>query len=107
MMMLVNEMYADLERNAEEHGFLGLSTYHGSDSVTQPSILNVIYFRSLEQLLKWAHGKSHRDGWDWWSSNLPDLNEISIAHEVYSVPAGKWENIYSNSAPFDFGMFYG
>ena len=96
-------MFTDLEINAEEHGFLGQSNYRGTDTLTQPKSLNIIYFRSLEHMHKWAQGKGHREGWDWWNTNSQNLDEITIAHEVYSIPAGNWENIYHNSIPFDFG----
>ena len=98
-------IYTDLETNADEYGFLGQSIYHGTDTLTQAKTLNVIYFRSLEHLLKWAHGKVHREAWDWWNLNVQKLNEISIAHEVYSVPVGNWENIYLNCIPSDFGTY--
>lgn len=54
-------------------------------------------------MFKWTHSsKSHRVGYDWWYKNLDDLNELTISHEVYSMPEGGFENITHNGAPYDF-----
>jgi hypothetical protein len=95
-------MFQDLEKNASEHGFLGYSSYHGTDNLTKPIQMNLMYFKSIDHLHKFAHSKSHRDGWDWWNANVKDLDQVTIAHEVYSVPEGQWENIYQNAPIFDF-----
>lgn len=64
-----------------------------------------MYFRSVEHVQKWAHGKVHREGWEWWNemAGTGKTDFITIGHEIYSVPAGGWENIYVNSKPYDFG----
>ena len=99
-------MFRDVNNNAEEFGFLGQSSYHSTDHLTKPRMMTLMYFKSLEYLHKFAHGKVHREGWDWWNSNLDKVNEITIAHEAYLVPAGKWETIYDNAKSFDFGMCF-
>lgn len=43
------KMYIDLERNPEEYGFLGYSSYFGADTVTKPFLMQIMYFRSVEQ----------------------------------------------------------
>jgi hypothetical protein len=99
------KMYAQLAKNSDEFGFLGQSNYMSaeSSSSTKPRTMTVLYFRSYEHLHKFAHGKVHRDGWEWWDKNAKENDDLMIAHEVYAVPAGKWETIYVNGEPFDFG----
>jgi hypothetical protein len=46
---LAREMFEDLEKNADEHGFLGYSNYVSGSSVTKPVDLQLMYFRSVEQ----------------------------------------------------------
>ncbi|KUJ07678.1 uncharacterized protein LY89DRAFT_351259 [Mollisia scopiformis] len=103
--LLARAMYRDLEAHAEEYGFLGFSDYNSNDVLKQPVVLSVMYFKSVEHVQKWAHGKVHREGWDWWNemSALGKTDQITIGHEIYSVPAGNWENVYMNSKPHDFG----
>ncbi|KAF8850542.1 hypothetical protein BDZ45DRAFT_731496 [Acephala macrosclerotiorum] len=98
-------MYRDLETHAEEYGFLGYSDYNANDVTKQGNLLSVMYFRSVEHVQKWAHGKVHREGWEWWNGiqGTGKTDCITIGHEIYSVPAGNWENIYVNSKPYDFG----
>ena len=64
-----------------------------------------MYFRSLEHLHKFAHGKTHRAGWSWWDEMTKQgrVSELSISHEVYVVPKGGFENIYVNAEVYDFG----
>ncbi|CZR69179.1 uncharacterized protein PAC_19079 [Phialocephala subalpina] len=83
-------MYRDLETHASEYGFLGYSDYNSNDVLKQGNLLSVMYFRSVEDVQKWAHGKVHREGWDWWNSMSGNgkTDCISIGHEIYSVPKG-------------------
>ena len=99
------KMYQDLEKNAEEWGCLGYSDYTSNDSITKGLTTSVMYFRSVEHLHKFAHGKSHRAGWTWWDEMTKQgkVNEISISHEIYVVPKGGFENIYVNAELYDFG----
>lgn len=100
-------MYIDLEKNPEEYGFLGYSDFNSNTVSTQPQTMSIMYFKSIEHVHKWAHGKVHRAGWDWWSEEQKAgrVDHITIAHEIYGVDRGKWENVYLNAAPQDFGEF--
>ncbi len=99
-------MYRELEQKSEEFGFLGMSDYLSTSAQTCPTTMSVIYFRSVEHLHKFAHGKVHREGWDWWDKADAEGNVdcLTIGHEVYVVEAGKWENVNIHSKPYDFGM---
>lgn len=64
------------------------------------------YWKTLDGLHEFAHSKAHRDGWLAWERGIKDkFKYIGIMHEVYEVPAGNWENIFSNFRPFAIGKF--
>ena len=97
------KMFQDLEKNSEQWGFLGSSTYAStSDRLTQPEMLYIIYFKSSAHLHAFARGKTHQDGWDWWMKNEAKLGDVAISHEVWEVPDGGWETIYHNYGPSGF-----
>lgn len=97
-------MCTTLEKNAEEFGLLGYSDFNSNFSTTHPVNLSLMYFKSMEHLMKFAHGEVHRAGWDWWLKMNKEgkVDEVSIGHEIYEVDAGKWENIKFNAPPSDF-----
>ncbi|EHK99802.1 putative Adenylosuccinate synthetase [Glarea lozoyensis 74030] len=69
--------------------------------------MSVLYFADLSGLHRYAHtSKAHRAGWEWWAQSGSDVDMVSIGHEVYDVPEGKWETIYGNSKPFGFGIYF-
>ncbi|KAG9231988.1 hypothetical protein BJ875DRAFT_99756 [Amylocarpus encephaloides] len=96
-------MFQDLEKNADEYGLLGYSNYNGTDTTTKSVSMSVLYFTNMESLQRYAHvSKQHREGWEWWNQNGDRADEVSIGHEVYDVPEGKWETIYGNAKPYGF-----
>jgi len=97
-------MFIELEKNPVEYGFLGHSTYNSTEDITKPVSMSIIYFRSLEHVYKFAHSKVHRTGWDWFTKMGVNVDQVSIAHEIYDVPKGKWENVFVNAKPYGFGM---
>jgi hypothetical protein len=97
-------MFMEIEKNAEEYGLLGYSNYYGTDATTKCISMSVLYFENMSGLHRYAHSsKTHRDGWEWWTAMGSGVDLVSIGHEVYDVPEGKWESIYGNSKPFGFG----
>ncbi|KAI9719153.1 MAG: hypothetical protein M1828_006335 [Chrysothrix sp. TS-e1954] len=97
-------MLRDLEANSEEYGWTGGNTYiKSSDRTTSSEVMAVHYFKSMDHLHKFAHSKTHRDGWDWWNRNAGELRHIGIMHEVYACPRASWETIYVNYKPEGFG----
>ena len=60
----------------------------------------------MDQLHDFARGGPHQAGWEWYSSVAKKYPYIGIGHEMYSVPKGHWENIYSNLRPFGMGKSY-
>lgn len=64
-------MADELDANAEEYGYLGANNYLGSDGGQRSNeTMGHYYFRNYEGLHKFAHSKTHRDGWDWWNQTI-------------------------------------
>ncbi|RKK07031.1 hypothetical protein BFJ65_g18198 [Fusarium oxysporum f. sp. cepae] len=92
-----NKNVADLEANAPENGYLGMSGWlQAGDRPTGSEAMVVGYFKDVSYLHKFAHGASHRNGWKWWNSIVKDNPHLGIMHEVYMVPKKHWESIYIN-----------
>jgi len=88
----------ELDKRADEFGFLGMTKWVNSgDRTTSSELMQVCYFRNVEGLHKYAHDKLHREGWDWWNKDYAKMPHNSIWHETYMVPKGAWESIYVNS----------
>jgi hypothetical protein len=100
------KMFIELEKNAVEYGFLGTSSYVSTDDATKPVGLQIIYFKDLEHCYKFAHSAAtHRKGWEWFNGMGKGVECVSIAHEVFDVPRGRWENIWVNAKPYGFGTY--
>ncbi|KAJ4361999.1 hypothetical protein N0V83_010940 [Neocucurbitaria cava] len=80
----------------EENGWLGGSTVsgHPSDASSNGHLSIIGYFRSMDDLNRFAHGKEHREAWNWWNANAGKMPHIGIYHEAYDVPAHHWETVY-------------
>lgn len=59
----------------------------------------ISYWRSVEDVHRFAHGDLHREAWKWWESTLKRHNYIGFMHEVYEAPAGAYEGVYINFQP--------
>lgn len=89
-------MVKELNANPTENGWIGGSTVRGIPSSSQEnSHLTLIgYFKTMDDLHRFAHGTTHRDAWNWWNKNVKDMPHIGVYHEAYDVPAKSWEAIY-------------
>lgn len=92
-------MMKDLEEHKSENGMLGASNWMGSERSTSNELLVLFYFRSVEDIHKFAHGEVHRAGWNYWNKTVHQHPHLSIWHEVFRAGSGNWESIYANSAP--------
>lgn len=63
----------------------------------------ISYWRSLDDLHRFARSETHRKGWDWYNKEQKKYPHVAIQHETYMVPAGNWENIAYNFKPFGIG----
>ncbi|MCJ1314665.1 hypothetical protein MMC25_008347 [Agyrium rufum] len=97
-------MWDDAVANREKWGFLGkTSALLSTTSTASNAILSISYWRSMAHLQAFALGKSHREGWDWFSKNTRRYPHLGIMHETYSVPARRWENVYVNFEEWGMG----
>jgi hypothetical protein len=100
------KMFIELEKNAAEYGFLGTTGYTSTDDITKPVGLQIIYFKDIEHCYKFAHSAvTHRKGWERFNGMGKGVDCVTIAHEVYDVPKGRWENIWVNARPYGFGEY--
>ena len=67
------------------------------------ALMTISYWKDIEHLHAFAHGPTHRLGWDWWAAENKKYPHLGIMHETYAVPEGGWENIYHNFQPFGMG----
>ncbi|UKZ65865.1 uncharacterized protein TrAtP1_007055 [Trichoderma atroviride] len=82
----------------EDSGFLGSSSYLcNGERLTANSIATCCYFRTVEDVHRFAHSPLHREAWDWWNNITASHPHLSIMHEMYNAPAKGWENIYVNN----------
>ena len=92
-------MQAEIKADPEAHGYLGGSIWQGSERDANGALMFIMYFKSAADVHRYAHGPTHRKGWDWWYKNIKDLGEIGIYHELYEVPSGNYEAIYDHMNP--------
>ncbi|EHK25746.1 uncharacterized protein TRIVIDRAFT_219507 [Trichoderma virens Gv29-8] len=89
-------MFQELEDN-KDSGFLGSSWYRSANErLTGNGFMTVCYFRSVEDIDRFAHGPLHRDTWDWFNNLVKTHPHLSIMHEVYTARKKNWENIFIN-----------
>ena len=48
----------------------------------------------MAALHAFAHGKEHREAWNWWNRNVKDMPHLGVYHEAYEIPANHWEAVY-------------
>lgn len=92
----MNTMLKQLERDGGAEGFLGYQRHGGPFGVI------VQYWRSMEDLERFARRPDGRHAavWrDWFRAAQHQNRSVSIWHESYFVPAGRYEAIYQNTAP--------
>lgn len=77
-----------------------------TDSGSEYTSLTLSYWRDLKSLHAFAQGPAHMEGVKWFNQATKQYPHIGIMHEVYAVPKGHWENIYTNYQPFGMGMIH-
>ncbi|KAL6905140.1 hypothetical protein GGI43DRAFT_398972 [Trichoderma evansii] len=81
----------------EESGFLGSSTYVcNGERLTANGVMTCCYFRTVEDIHRFAHAPLHREAWDWWNNITATHPHLSIMHELYDASTKGWENIFVN-----------
>jgi hypothetical protein len=92
-------MLRELDANPEL-GLLGHQFWLGGRNV-----LVVQYWRSMEQLMRYAHDReaAHLPAWREFNRRIGTSDSVGIWHETYHVPAGQHESIYFNMPRFGLG----
>ncbi|KAL1311867.1 hypothetical protein AAFC00_001939 [Neodothiora populina] len=94
------EMITELNETAEESGFLGANNWmSAADKGTGSETMGLLYFRSLEDMHKFAHGPTHMKVMDWFKNGYEKFGHIGLMHEVYCLPKHGWEAVYNNYHP--------
>ncbi|OIW25409.1 hypothetical protein CONLIGDRAFT_92763 [Coniochaeta ligniaria NRRL 30616] len=96
-----NKMYADLKAESKKYGCIGSSQWLNAGRGSKNASMGVYYFRSVEGLHAFAHGKAHRDGWDWYNAwvKRTGYSHLGIFHETFLAAPGQWETIYVDMPP--------
>ena len=82
-----------------DSGFLHAEAWFGRTTIM------VQYWRSLEQLLAYAHNKesAHLPAWRAFNQAVGTNGTVGIWHETYVASRGTYENIYVNMPAFGLG----
>lgn len=100
---LLTGMVRQLERNSVEHGFYGGSSWVQHDKNGALEVLFISYWRSAEDVHKYAYGDLHRKTWDWWTALDENNKHLGINHEIFEVDRRHWEGVYINFQPTNLG----
>lgn len=94
--MAMSPMLRTLYENPDK-GFLGAHT-----SYTWRGVTSIQYWRSFEDLEKFARDKSdpHLEAWRRFNQQIGTDGSVGIWHESYLVEAGKYECVYGNMPVF-------
>ncbi|KAK8062474.1 hypothetical protein PG997_014571 [Apiospora hydei] len=96
----LERMRAALEEGKDDNGFLCQTTFlTANETYTGSQLMMLCYFRSADDAHAFAHGPLHREAWTWWYEITKSHPHLSIRHELYDVPPGRWENVFVNSPP--------
>lgn len=74
-----------------------------TDDEAGNAIITLSYWRSMQHLHEFARSPVHRAGWEWFERTTKTHPHLSMMHEVYALPKGHWENVYTNFTPFGMG----
>jgi Domain of unknown function (DUF4188) len=98
-------MVKELNANPSEHGWIGGSTVQGvpTSSSSSGHITLIGYFKTIDDLHRFAHGSIHRETWNWWNANVKAMPHIGVYHEAYDVPSKSWEAIYVQTPKLGLG----
>jgi hypothetical protein len=89
-------------RELAAHPELG---YLGGEEWLSRTTVQVQYWRSMEQLLAYAHSRdaAHLPAWRDFNKLIGTNGDVGIWHETYRVRPGDYESMYTNMPPFGLG----
>ena len=81
---------------AEQQSNPAIGMLWSSTSLSWPVISITQFWRSFEELERYAHAETHTDSWKWFNQLGGDNEGTGIYHETYRISAGTYEAIYAN-----------
>lgn len=96
-----NAFWEELAANAPDSGYYGSTGFTSRDERGAVQLLMLSYWRSTEDLHKFAYDKHHREVWDKWNkwNKEGKVDHLGINHEVFECDRHKWEGVYLNFQP--------
>jgi hypothetical protein len=58
--------------------------------------VTLTYWRSVSDLHTFAHSGTHAKAWAWFNKTRKEYPHLGVLHELYDVPAKKWEASYQS-----------
>ncbi|KIW99490.1 uncharacterized protein Z518_11229 [Rhinocladiella mackenziei CBS 650.93] len=95
----LGNMIKQCEKDAPDSGFYGGSSWTSQDKKGATEFLFISYWRSIDDIHRFAYGPLHREAWDWWNKNSKQSDHLGIHHEMFEVDRKHWEGIYLNFQP--------
>jgi len=88
-----------MQKELGEHpelGFLGQESWFGRTTIM------VSYWRSMDQLMRYAKSKTHAHlpAWQKFNRTIGTSGDVGIWHETYRSRAGDYEGVYVNMPEF-------
>jgi len=94
-----SRMISELEKAGPDSGYYGGSAWTSQDKNGATENLILSYWRSTEDVHRYAYSPLHRETWDWWNKHIKEVDHIGINHEIFEVEKKHWEAIYVNFQP--------
>ncbi|RYP53998.1 hypothetical protein DL768_001148 [Monosporascus sp. mg162] len=95
----VNRVLEALERDPERYGVLGVTHWRSAAGDAKNTLLQVVYFRNVEGLHRFAHDAAHRAAWDLAARVGRMHGHFGFFHETFCVPRGDYETVYLDMPP--------
>ncbi|KAI4867651.1 hypothetical protein F4820DRAFT_412949 [Hypoxylon rubiginosum] len=86
-----------VQAKPEHYGLLGVTRWQSGDRDSQNTMMFVFFFKDIEGLRRFTHGKTHSDAAAW--VNRTNYKHMGFFHETYCVPRGAYETLYRNMPP--------
>ncbi|MBR2566552.1 MAG: DUF4188 domain-containing protein [Paenibacillus sp.] len=87
---MIKELYQN-----KDTGFLGTEFF-----VTWRGVTLLQYWRSYDELEKYAHGGLHLKAWKKFNKSIGSDGSVGVYHETYKAQSGSYETIYANMPKF-------
>lgn len=105
---LTDKMIKNLETNAETNGFLGATSFLGTSQWTSGNtIMDLLYFRSKEDVDRFHKTRSHSEAHIWTNGQRRKGNDwYGLYQENYEVSTGGWDNFSARMVPTMIGEYF-